>query len=198
MTKEQRIIGPLVLLVAFAIGVVAATRYLTPQRGAKVDVSVAPPSSPALQGKAVGAVTPLELKSDDIKADILAHPAPTISLLFTFPPGEFEQSASASENQSSVSVQLPAESSKVLLTYWKAYLAFCYETELEHVRDPQTQVDKDRAIGVLCKTTIVELQTLTIDAPDGRRKISQDEAYDIARFIGISASNLVAQAKKDR
>lgn len=201
MKQKQQISGTLILLALFAIGVTAAIGLLsihaTSQDGAKVDISVAAPPTPALQGKAIGKVEPLELKSNDVRADILAHPAPTVSLLFTSPPVEGEQRANSPENQSSVSVPLPAEASKVFVPYWKAYLAFCYETELKHVSDPQIQINEDRAIGQLFKTTVVELQGLTIDTPNGRRKISQAEAYDIARFIGISASEVVSQAKKN-
>jgi hypothetical protein len=191
---------PLIPLATLAVAITTVAGllsiYAASQEGSKVNISVAAPTPPALQGKAFGTVTPLELKSSDIKADILTHPMPSVSLLFTLPLGQYNRGADSTENQSTVIVSLPAEANKILLPYWKGYLVFSYKTELERVLDPQTQVNEDRAIGQVFKTTVTELQDLTIDAPNGTRKISQDEAYDIVRFVGLSASGVVAQAKK--
>jgi hypothetical protein len=64
--------------------------------------------------------------------------------------------------------------------------------------DADSQVKEDRAIGFLARSTGVDLQELTIDAPNGKRKLTQAEATDITRFLGAAACGIINDAKQFR
>lgn len=200
MSRRKRLSINLVLLATAGIGITEMTKGLMlihakSQQQPKATIAIVQPSAPSLEGRATGELKQFKFKGGDLKVDILAHPMPTTSLVFLSGARPTQKDPKTS-NKNSVKVRLPHDAANLLRAYWQAYLGFCYRTELKHPPDAQSQVNEDRAIGALSLTTRAKLQELTIDAPDGRRNISQNEAVDILRFLNLSASYIVSQAKE--
>lgn len=57
-------------------------------------------------------------------------------------------------------------------------------------------MDGDLAMISLTERTRGALEEFAIDAPNGRRNISRNEAHDIVYFLGRSAASIVDEAKK--
>lgn len=145
------------------------------------------PRAPALQGNADGKVMPFKRMQRSLKDSILAHPVPHVSLLFVL---EDKQS-------SKINVELPAAARQLLLDCWRAELAFYYKKAFEPSRLDK-RINDRYALGGVNSTVLSGLEEMMIDTPTGRRKISEDEASDLVRFMAVAAQQVVAQANESK
>ena len=83
------------------------------QNGSESNTEAVPVSEPALQGRAAGEVRPFSLAGDDIKASLLAHPAPEVWLVFEPSMGGGQsQGARANRGDVTLKVELPPEGNR--------------------------------------------------------------------------------------
>ena len=143
------------------------------------------PPAPALQGTATGEVQSFKFRQQGLKASVLAHPVPQVSLLFVL--GE--------KQASTVKVELPPEARKFLLDCWKAEIAYYYKRAFES-SPLEKRINEKYALGRVNQSVLSNLETVTIDTPTGKRRISWDEAGDLVRFMAEAAQQVVEQAKE--
>lgn len=146
---------------------------------------------PSDEGKADGSVTPFQAMSVGLRDSVLAQPLPEISLGF---PAQDRQTGGAPGNK----LALPDEASKPLTSCWLAYLAYYYRREIEGGSDAQARLNDALEIISVTEDTAADLEKLLIDAPNGRRNISHNEARDVAYFLGRAAAGAVKEANKLR
>lgn len=151
---------------------------------------------PALEGTVVGDLDPLAFKRDKPKASVLAHPTPRVFLIFNQPGRQSDSKSSAANHDRPIRVALSPSAKRELTPLWKALLAYLYESKVEGVADAKTQASVDGAILRSIMMTEARLQQLPVNAPDGRRSFSANEAESIVKFLSMSADNLVEQARK--
>src|SRR6185437_13803406 len=137
-----------------------------------------------LEAKAVGEVKPFKRTLPDLKASILAHPIPEATLVFVL----------HEKNDEKVTVTMPAAAKKPLMECWHAELTFFYLRAFE-VHDLQTRINERNAFGSVVANVQAKLQTLTIDTPTGKRKISLNEAVSLTNLLNDSAQCVVNEAK---
>ncbi|HEV7395329.1 MAG TPA: hypothetical protein VGN86_02360 [Pyrinomonadaceae bacterium] len=150
---------------------------------APADVSIYPPA-PALEAKAAGDVKPFKLTRSGLKLSILDHPIPEATLVFVV----------HDKQDTKVPVQLPEEAKMLLLECWHADLTFYYLRAFEF-HDLQTRISERNVFGNVVENVHAKLQTLTIDTPTGRRKISFNEAVSLTHLLDTSAQCVVNEAK---
>ena len=91
--------------------------------------------------------------------------------------------------------ELPNDIKGVLDAHWKEALRFTYENYLHKPADGQTAYKMDIAWVNFCHQTDQKLQKLLIDAPYGKRNISQSEAMDLWGFLNGAAAKVMDKAK---
>jgi hypothetical protein len=170
----------------FVLGVVACLTVPTSIAQTDSKVTVAPVSNsspPALEAKAAGEVKPFKLTRSGLKQSILDHPIPEATLVFVM-----------HDKDTKITVQLPEQAKKLLLECWHAELTFYYLREFEF-HDLQTRISERNVFGSVVGNVHAKLQTLTIDTPAGRRKISVNEAVSLTDLLNNSAQCVVNEAK---
>ena len=187
MNKKQRRGGLtlFLILILASISSRVTLQAVAQKTREAVPVAIYPPK-PAVQASVGGQVKPFKLMRGGLKASIFAHPVPQLWLVF--PPVQ---------NASKVTVELPSDATQSVLDCWAAELEYRYKKAFEG-GSLQKRVNDDYALGRVNVTVLSKLQSLDIDAPTGRRKISDDEAGRIIRFLAESAQNVVEQAKKHK
>ncbi|HEX8284490.1 MAG TPA: hypothetical protein VF588_14085 [Pyrinomonadaceae bacterium] len=162
-------------------------------------VSVVRPSL-AFEGKAAGEVQPFKPVGEDLEASLSAHPAPDVWLTFPAAAGQTRsQSTPPGEDESTaIRVALPPEAGAVLSALWKLSLISHYRLQIDGARDGVSS--RNMMVTHMNATTRaqVELEKMQIDAPDGRRAISPDEAGELVKFINVSARAIIEEVKQDR
>lgn len=151
----------------------------------KLGIVVIEPPVPSLEAKAVGDVKPFKRTHSDLKASILAHPIPEATLVFVL----------HDKNDEKVTVTLPAAAKKPLMDCWKAELTFFYLRAFD-VHDLQTRIKERNEFGSVVANVQAKLQTMTIDTPTGKRKISLNEAVSLTHLLNNSAQRVVNEAKE--
>lgn len=156
-------------------------------------------SVPALQGKAAGGVTEFKFTEERLDASLFSLSAPEVWLVFPASRAEAQPPDSSTRGaDSTVRVDLSPEVRRALVSQWQAALPYFYETEIERVPDAATYFSKSVAFSNLSLTTMRLLEGFTVNAPDGKRNISADEAGELLRFINAAAADAVGQAKKHK
>lgn len=180
-------------LLAFTFVGLAVTGKLTPRQsvsqGQAVVAVTRNASVPSDEGKADASVAPFQALSAGLRDSVLAQPLPEISLVF---PAQHRQTGGTFGKK----LALPYEARKPLTSCWLAYLAYYYRIEIERESDPQSRSDNDNAMISITEDTAADLEKLVIDAPNGRRNISHNEARDVAYFLGRAAAGVVKEAKQ--
>jgi hypothetical protein len=191
-------LGLLILIGVAGVNIVLSQRTTTPRStgpdGApKVTVTTSTPFVPSDQLKVNGSAQDFLLSGDDLNASVLAQPLPQVWLEFDANenPGNLEL-----KNAKAVRIDLPDEAGTSLTSCWRAYLEYGLKTKVENEKDIQTLVHQDVAMVATAARTAASLEELTIDAPNGRRKVSHDEAWEIVSFLGRSANDVIEQAKQ--
>jgi hypothetical protein len=163
------------------------------QEGGKTVPGNAPVQGRVPQGKAEGRIQPFKLTGSNLKESVMAHPMPEIWLVFASTSGPAPNS---SAERLSIRVELPQDAQPVLLTQWNKVLASKYKQEVEGLSDAESFKKEDIAIASATDTSQRELTKLSIDAPDGKRTISWEEANELVVFINRAVTNLIGEAKR--
>ena len=186
MNKKQKCGETAFFLVLILMSISSLTLQAVAQKRQEAVPVVIYPPKPAVQASVAGQVRPFKLTRGGLKASIFAHPVPQLWLVF--PPVR---------NAAKVTIKLPSDATKSVLDCWAAELEYRYKKAFE-AGSLQKRVNDDYALGRVNVSVLSKLQSLDIDAPTGRRKISDDEAGRIIRFLAESAQNVVEQAKKHK
>lgn len=158
---------------------------------------VARADEPAWPGKAEGKLLPFNPTVEDRKAAVLSHPLPEVWLSFPATEGQTRrQSDAANGEESPVRVELPPEARPLLMSHWQVALAARYNMDIAGTPDGETYRSQLVAMINSFQSVSGKLTQLQIDAPNGRRPLSQGEANDLAAFIGASATEIIKQAKQ--
>lgn len=151
---------------------------------------------PLLQGKAAGVVSPFHLTGRNLREAVITHPYPEVWLAFAVrSPTEAPRDAPSDDNAAALRVELPPEAKRVLQSQWGMALAANYDLEFGGITEAGVRAQHSVTIINSSMNAALELRKILIDAPDGRRPISHDEADDLARFIGASAFDVIKQAQ---
>lgn len=161
--------------------------------GAKITATSSTPYVPANQGEAEGTVPNFHPGGDDLRASVLAQPLPQVWLVT---PAQVSPADPGAEKDGAVRIDLPDEARTALTPIWKAYLEYYLKTDFDHEKEAQRRLDRDVAMVTTAAKTAAGLEELSINAPDGRRRLSHDEALGIVSFLGRSAKGVVEQAKQ--
>jgi hypothetical protein len=167
------------------------------QSGSKViTTATRNPPPPIPQGKAAGESIPFARAGEDIREAIMGHPFPKVWLTFTTsskqgPP----QSDSPDSGESTVKVELPDEANQLLRTYWQTYLNATYNMDIKGMPDAESYRSQMVIADRSADDTEQKLMKIDIEAPNGRRKISLDEARDLTSLISGFAKDIINQAK---
>ena len=154
-------------------------------------------SPPTWEGTADGDLSPLLLDGGDLKASVLSHPLPKVFL--SFKASEMQRGTSAAvsiQTDAVMRVDLSSTINVTLASLWHAELEYSYKKEIEGISSGQAQVNEQREVLRSIIATIEFLKRQTIDAPNGRRNISENEALDILRFMRASVESVTEQAQK--
>jgi hypothetical protein len=151
---------------------------------------------PAWEGKAAGDVQSFKRNNKDLKIALLSQPIPDIWLEFVESRREGHPSTKPSKDEAIIKVALPGEARAILKLFWAEALKFDYNEAFVKPRNAQEGYDRDTAWGRKCAATIEKLRQVQIDAPGGKRKISDLEADDLFYFARRASANLVDEAKE--
>ena len=151
---------------------------------------------PAIQGTATGEIEPFILNGDDLKTQLSLHPAPKVWLAFPVSKSKTQSAVTDSGEQATDKVELPVEAVEIISSLWKVALMSRYKLYVAEIPDSKSYQQEMYKIANAGEAADRELRKLEINAPDGKRKISEDEAGEIIRFINISAVNVITPFKK--
>lgn len=201
MTLSRRKIGLVVALAIIVVTSIHCGNYTDnikaqSQSGSTTNTGVQRIPESALQGQAAGKESPFNPTGEDLKAAIYSHPPPEVWLVFHVSGKQGQsQSSSSDKGESAVRVDLPIAAQELLLSHWRVSLSSNYEMDIAGVPNAQSYGDQMVTIANSFQNVAAELMKVQIDAPDGRRTISQDEANDLTKFMGAAARNIIEQAK---
>jgi hypothetical protein len=151
---------------------------------------------PSWEGTAAGKVQPFMRSDNNLRTAVLTQPAPDVWLEFAESKREGQPPRKPSdEKEPVIQVLLPPEGTEILKTFWAKTLLFDYREAYEKAEAAQDQVNRDRAWLTYLSTTERDLQKLEISAPDGIRKISDEEADRLVLFVRKASAELVKTAK---
>jgi hypothetical protein len=184
-------------LVLTLIAVLVFTSGAKSQTGTRVDVAVSRGPHPAWEGKAAGDVQPFERNNYDLRLALPGQPVLDVWLEFVESKREGQPTRKSSEDKEPlIKVTLPPEAKELLKSYWEEALKFDYNEAFVKPRNAQEGYDRDVAWTRYCTSSTEKLQKIEIDAPDGRRNISDEEAPDLLFFLHKASASLVKSAKE--
>jgi hypothetical protein len=191
-------LGIFILIAFVGVSIVLSQQTRTPQvagtdGGPAITATSSTPYVPADQGEAKGSVPNFQPGSNDLRAAILAQPLPQIWLES---PAQGSLGGSKEKHADAIRIDLSDEARAPLTSVWQAYLEYYLKTKFVDEKEAQNRVDQDVAMVATAARTEASLEALSIDAPNGRRRISHDEALGIVSFLGRSANGIVEQAKQ--
>lgn len=185
MMKLQRTIFSLALAFTPILLITSCTNAQT--GGVASVVSRGP--HPAWEGRAAGDAPSIKPKGDDAKTSWLSQPVPNIWLEFIGSQKEGQPPRHTSEGKEEViKVTLPPQAQDILKSLWEEALKYDYAEAFEKARTADEGHDRRIAMISYFEKSMEELKKVEIDAPDGRRTISNKEAEDILAFARKSAS----------
>lgn len=147
---------------------------------------------PAWEGTASGKPQPFTRNNDDLRMAVLAQPVPEVWLEFAERKREGQSPRTTSdEKESVIQVVLSPEAGEILKSFWKQSLEFNYRDVFDKPKSAQEGYDRDRAWINYFTTTPQKLQKIEIAAPDGTRRISDEEARGLVVYLHKASANLV-------
>lgn len=131
-----------------------------------------------LQGKVISKEAPKFEKSDDLKGSI--EKATLGPLVLEYP---------ASDKTEAKSIELPKEAMDALNEYFRKKLE---HRLVESKTEPGSNDYVQRDMDLMSKANKIgiRLHEIEIDAPDGKRKISQEEASRLIKFVSEKGAEL--------
>jgi|GEM_PF-1704360 len=174
----------------------AVLTFASPGHSQGVVVSVTRGPHPSWEGTAAGNVRPFMRSDDNLRTALLTQSAPEVWLEFAESKREGQPPRKRSdEKEPVIQVLLSPEGTELLKAFWEKTLLFDYREAYEKVETAQEQIDRDRAWSGYRSTTEQALQKLEISAPDGVRKISDEEANRLVNFVRKASAEIVKTAK---
>jgi hypothetical protein len=174
----------------------AVLTFASPGHSQGVVVSVTRGPHPSWEGTAAGNVQPFMRNDDNLRTAVLTQPAPEVWLEFAESKREGQPTRKPShEKEPVIQVLLPREGAELLKTFWEKTLLFDYREAYEKAETAQEQINRDKAWGSYRSTTEQALQKIEITAPDGVRKISDEEANRLVYFVRKVSAEVVKTAK---
>ena len=137
-------------------------------------------SKPSDEAKITGKAFDYEIKESSLEY-LQSLPLPNIQFVF--------------ENQKIELEDLSDDVKKVLSDHWKEAIKFSYNEHFSKPENAQAGLDRDMAWLRFCNKTQQKLEKLSINAPNGKRKISQTEAINSFGFLNEEARDLIDKAK---
>jgi hypothetical protein len=153
--------------------------------------------SPKLEGKAEGRLAPFKYEGQDLRDAVLAHPAPEVWLRFPATEGK-DPAPSDDGTERAVRVELPPEAQRLINSQWSGRLASEYDWHYGEVANAQERVNLSVRMAQVSQQTALQLREVFIEAPDGRRPLSMNEANSVAQFINQSVAKVIEQAKASK
>ena len=150
---------------------------------------------PAWEGTASGKPQPFVRNNDDLRIAVLTQPVPEIWLEFAESKREGQSPRMPTEEKDPIQVVLPAEAREILKSFWEQALEFDYKDVFDKPKTAQESMDRDRAWVNYFRATPQELEKIEIAAPDGARKISEEEARRLVLYLRKISGNLVMSVK---
>ncbi|MDH3492014.1 MAG: hypothetical protein OEM82_00565 [Acidobacteriota bacterium] len=131
-----------------------------------------------LQGKVISKEPAKFEKTDDLKGSIEKATL-----------GQLVLEYSASENTEAKSIELPKSAMDALNEYFRKKLE---HRLVESKTEPGTNDYAQRDVDLMSNASKIEtrLHQIEIDAPDGKRRISQEEASRLIRFVSETGTEL--------
>jgi hypothetical protein len=180
------------------IAIPGVATFANAQTGGGVTVAVTRGPHPAWEGKAAGDVQSFERNIDNLRTALLSQPIPDIWLEFAETSREGHLSTQPSKNEAPIKIALPPEAKSILKLFWAEALKFDYDEAFVKAQSAQEAHDRDIGWINKCAASIVKLEQVEIDAPDGKRKISDVEAEGLVYFTRRASADLVNKAKEKR
>ena len=132
--------------------------------------------SPSDEAKIEGIIPDYELKETSLEY-LQSLPRPGIKLVF--------------QSKTINNEELPEDVKTTLNEHWKEAIKFMYAD----VFKTAPSQSRDMAWANYCQKTNQKLQKLFIEAPNGKRNISQTEARELWGFLNETAANITSRAK---
>ena len=156
----------------------------------EVGVITIGPAEPANPGKPDGEDLKFKPnKGAPLKTYLYSQTLPKIWLAF-------KNSSISKAKVETIKVQLPPEAKQALTAYWEVARDHAYYEKFADKRDVQKSINMDRKLAHSHDETVRRLQQVLIDAPDGRRAVSYEEANDLVIFAHLVAIRLIDRAKE--
>ena len=151
---------------------------------------------PAWEGTVAGQPKPFARNSDDLRIAVLTQPVPEVWLEFAESKRKGQPSRTpADEKEPVIKVVLPIEAQEILKSFWEQSLEFDYKEAFDKPKTAQESYDRDLAWTNYFFTTAQKLEKIEIAAPDGARKLSDEEAKLLVAFLRKASGNLVKSVK---
>ena len=161
----------------------------------RVAIVATPGPHPAWEGTASGKPQPFVRNNDDLRTPVLTQPVPEIWLEFAESKREGQSPRMPTEEKDPIQVVLPAEAREILKSFWEQALEFDYKDVFDKPKTAQESMDRDRAWVDYFRATPQELEKIEIAAPDGARKISDEEARRLVLYLRKISGNLVMSVR---
>jgi hypothetical protein len=180
MLDKLRLAQILVLISAAGLLTQCTARTAENQNNVSINTS-GEISRPADEAKIEGNIPDYEISETSLEY-LQSLPMPDVQLVFEL-----------RNNQKRI--DLPADVKSALSSHWKEAIKFAYETRLHKPTDAQTAYKRDTDWANYCQETHRKLQTMLIEAPTGKRNISQTEAQNLWGFLNGATVKVMDKAK---
>ena len=151
---------------------------------------------PAWEGTVAGQPKPFARNNDDLRIAVLTQPVPEVWLEFAESKRKGQSSGTPTdEKEPVIQVVMPFEAQEILKSFWEQSLEFDYKDVFDKPKTAQEGYDRDIAWTGYVATTAKQLEKIEIAAPDGARKISDEEAKLLVYFLRKASGNLIKSVK---
>lgn len=170
-----------IFILIFAVGMITQCNA----QGKKNDIKVlsttgASSNKPADEAKVEGNIHDYEIKEKSLEY-LQSLEMPEVNLVFEINNSKLE---------------LPADVKDILNSHWRAAIKFSYNEHFNKPSSAQEYYDRDIAWSSYCGKTEQELEQLNIEAPNGKRNLSPNEAGDLYAFLNRAAVEVVTKVER--
>jgi hypothetical protein len=146
----------------------------------------------ANQAKVEGSFQIAEMTDTSLEK-VLAQSIP--SIWFVFPCNEDNIKKELCKEES-LKIEIPEETQKSLKNFWKDALTFRYNINIRKDElNGEKYYQQTKAFFVTSSSFAKYLEEIAINTPDGKRKISPDEANDVVYFINTASMKVIEQVE---
>jgi hypothetical protein len=124
-----------------------------------------------------------------------ALPIPNLRMEFNFI-SPSHQKPEAQQNAEFVTVQFSSQTNELLNRYWDV---FCnYYFKIGKIKEPEAKKELMRELMNARRNFAASLQKAQINAPDGKRCICEEEAWEVVNLLTLSAQEAMGQYLNDK